>query len=160
MSKLPLMVDDPLALGSQRRRQLREGGSGHQAERVGILEDLLRRHRGRAELADDDAGGPVRERDGRRVIRAGRAGQREGGDHRVARAADVEHFSRQRRLRELLGAIPAAERDAVRAQRQHDVRAELGRERRERPRRRLLPTRLLASGRRSSARDSFQLGVR
>ena len=120
---------DSLAFCAQRGGQLRKRTARHETKRIGVVENLLRRDGCRAELPDDDAGRLVGERHGGRVIGAGGACERERRHHGVAGAAHVEHFARERRHRELFVAGPAAERDPVRAQRQHDVCAELGGER-------------------------------
>ena len=91
------------------------------------------------------------------MIGTGGTRERERRDHRIAGTADVEHFPREGRQRELLRFVPAAERDPVRTESQHDVGPELGGEgaghRSDRFFRRLgiRPSK--------SARDSRQLGV-
>ena len=68
---------------------VRSGRNHRLQERVGS-------HRGGAELADHHAGGVIGEAGRFGRCRAGRKGQAERGNHRVARAGDIGHFARRR----------------------------------------------------------------
>ena len=116
--------DDPFSLGAQRSSQMAQRVAGHQPERIGVLKNLFRSHRRGPELADHDAGGAIRDFDRRRMIGPGGARERERRDNRVAGTADVEHFPCERWERKLLPSVPAAERDPVRTEGQHDIGSE------------------------------------
>src|SRR5262249_9153255 len=122
--------DNPLSFASQRRRQLRQCGTRHKAEGIGVLKDFLGGYRRGAELADDDAGSSVRQLHGCGMIRTDSVGKRERRNDCVACAADIEYFAGARGYRKLLRPAAAEEGNAVGAKGENHVRVELCREQR------------------------------
>ena len=110
--------------GCQRSQRM----ARNQPKGVRVLKDFLRRHGRGSELADDDARRLVGDRHGRRMVRTGRPGESERRNHRVSRAAHIEHFPGESGNGELLGAVAAAEHHAVWSEREHHVGSQIRRQ--------------------------------